>query len=143
MLTDEFGYVLNGKATYRDIAEKLKNKIPVIICWTDELGWCQNILFSFGAYQQLEPIKNILTGYHPAEFISNLLFVSVDSGFWGFAVNNEITTDNYIGEKLKLDDRTITNERLANLINGVKLTLYDMLKNPQEFDFSKMEKYNG
>ena len=37
MLIDGYGFVLNEKATYVDIAEKLKNGRPVIICWTDEL----------------------------------------------------------------------------------------------------------
>lgn len=140
MLTDGYGMVLNGKATYVDIAEKLKNRIPVIINWTDEQGWCQNILFAFGTYQQKEPVKNVLTGLHPSLDAENLLFVAVDTGFFGFEVNNNIMNENYISEKLRLHNDIITTERISNLINNVKLTLYGMIKNPQEFDFSGYSK---
>lgn len=133
MLTDGYGFVLNGKATYIDIAEKLKNKLPVIVCWTDELGWCENILFTFGTYQQKEPL-NVLTGYHAAQPIENMLFVATDSGFAGFDVNNTITSESYIAEKLKRHTG-ITTERLTVLINNVKNCLYNMIIDPTAYEF--------
>ena len=133
MLTDGYGFVLNGKATYIDIAEKLKNKLPVIVCWTDELGWCENILFTFGTYQQKEPL-NVLTGYHAAQPIENMLFVATDSGFAGFDVNNTITSESYIAEKLKRHTG-ITTERLTVLIYNVKNCLYNMIIDPTAYEF--------
>lgn len=138
MLIDGYGYVINGKATYVDIAEKLRNGKSVIICWSDELGTVSNILFSFGAYHQKEPIKNPLNGMHANVNGEDLLFVSVEfaggAGFHGFTVNNAITSDNYIAEKLKLNNN-ITTERLAVLINNIKFTLYNMLIDPTAYEF--------
>lgn len=133
MLTDGYGFVLNGKATYIDIAEKLKNKLPVIVCWTDELGWCENLLFTFGTYQQKEPL-NVLTGYHAAQPIENMLFVATDSGFAGFDVNNTITSESYIAEKLKRSTN-VTTERLTVLINNIKNCLYNMIIDPTAYEF--------
>lgn len=139
MLTDKYGFVLNGKATYIDIAEKLKNRLPVIICWTDELGWTENIMFAFGVYQQKEPL-NALSGYHVAQPIENMLFVSTSTGLMGLDVNDTITAESYIAEKLHRSCR-ITTERLTVLINNVKNCLYNMIMDPTayEFDF-KFEK---
>lgn len=133
MLTDGYGFVLNGKATYIDVAEKLKNKLPVIVCWTDELGWCENLLFTFGTYQQKEPL-NVLTGYHAAQPIENMLFVATDSGFAGFDVNNTITSESYIAEKLKRSTN-VTTERLTVLINNIKNCLYNMIIDPTAYEF--------
>ncbi len=134
MLTDGYGYVLNGKATYIDIAEKLRNRLPVIICWTDELGWCENILFTFGTYQQKEPL-NILTGYHAMQPIENMLFVATDTGFAGFDVNENVISESYIAEKLKRHTGNITTERLSVLINNIKHTLHNMIIDPKAYDF--------
>ena len=133
MLTDGYGFVLNGKATYIDVAEKLKNKLPVIICWTDELGWCENLLFTFGTYQQKEPL-NVLTGYHAAQLIENMLFVATDTGMAGFDVNNTITSESYIAEKLKRSTN-VTTERLTVLINNIKNCLYNMIIDPTTYEF--------
>ena len=103
-------------------------------------GWTQNILFAANAYQQKDPIKNTLIGLHPDINAENLLFVAVNSGMFGFQINNTITNDAYITEKLNLDINSVSSERLANLINNVKLTLYQMIKDPQEFDFSNIKK---
>lgn len=133
MLTDGYGFVLNGKATYIDIAEKLKNRLPVIICWTDELGWCENLLFTFGTYQQKEPL-NVLTGYHTVQPIENMLFVATDTGMAGFDVNDTITSENYIAEKLKRSSN-VTTERLTVLINNIKNCLYNMIIDPTAYEF--------
>ena len=133
MLTDGYGFVLNGKATYIDVAEKLKNKLPENMCWTDELGWCENLLFTFGTYQQKEPL-NVLTGYHAAQPIENMLFVATDTGMAGFDVNNTITSESYIAEKLKRHT-SITTERLTVLINNVKNCLYNMIIDPTAYEF--------
>lgn len=110
MIMDEYGEVINGEKTYKDIKLKLENGENVLIGWTDQIGSHYDILFS------KPPIK---TG--PIQFglgIGIKVFVSIMfRGAFGFSKEG-YKSPGYISEKLHIPNYE-TAERLADLINGV------------------------
>lgn len=107
---DEYGEIINGENTYKEIARVLNVVGTCLIGWTNELGSHYDILFVnktviFG--------KNIQRGIKATD-----LFVSIMGiGAFGFKIENKKYGD-YIAEKLNLGNYE-TVEKLAGLINGV------------------------
>lgn len=106
----EYNEIINGKKTYKEIANKLKQHIPVIIGWTDEAWTHLDILFTYQAYREYE--NYLQRGVMPTD-----LFVSILSwGAYGFEVEREKSVG-YISEKLGMNGETA--EKLTELINGI------------------------
>ena len=107
----KYNEIINGTKTYKKIANKLKQHIPVIIGWTDDEHTHLDILFTYNVYR--EPCNYIQRGLK-----ENDLFVSIIGlGAFGFGINNSNRYPGYIGEKLSIKGN-IT-EKLAELINGI------------------------
>ena len=107
---DEYGEVINGIDTYKDIADRLDDEQSVIIGWTDEDFTHYDILFTFNCYKD-GPLQRGLRG--------NELYVSIMSKCaFGFDVNNIEKSPGYIAEKLNITGKETT-EKLAELINNV------------------------
>ncbi len=107
---DKYEEVINGKNTYRTIADFLLIKEPVIIGWTDEEYTHYDILFNLGC----QKFGMLQRGLKQTD-----LYVSVMSiGSFGFKLDSE-KHPGYVAEKLfhgKLDGSV---EKLTELINGV------------------------
>lgn len=109
MVLDEYGEVINGENTYKEIAYLLKSNNSVIIGWTDEEGTHFDVLFTLNAVK-----KGTLQG----GLRWNDLFVSIMRiGAFGFLTDGE-KDSGYIGEKLGLGNN-VTTEKLTELINGI------------------------
>ena len=106
----EYHEIINSKNTYKEISDKLKQHIPVIIGWTDEDCTHLDILFTYQAYK-----KNF--NYLQRGFKSTDLFVSILSwGAYGFKIDRK-KNEGYISEKLNVHGETAT--KLTELINGI------------------------
>lgn len=106
----KYDEVINGKNTYKEIANKLKQNIPVIIGWTDEDCMHLDILFTYQAYKEIN-------NYLQRGFKQSDLFVSVLSwGAYGFEVDRE-KSEGYISEKLNIHGQIA--KKLTELINGI------------------------
>lgn len=106
----EYNEIINGSETYKEIANNLKQHIPVIIGWTDEICTHFDILFTYQAYKEYG--NYLQRGFMPTD-----LFVSVLScGAYGFEVDREKSVG-YISEKLSVHGETA--EKLTELINGI------------------------
>lgn len=109
MNKDEYGEVINGEKTYKEIAYQLKAGNSVIIGWTDEEYTHYDVLFSLNVVKEGELQRGLKW---------NDLFVSVMSiGAFGFLTNDE-KASGYVGEKLGMGNN-ITTEKLTELINGI------------------------
>lgn len=107
---DEYGEIINGENTYKEIADILKKHGSVLIGWTDEIYTHYDILF---LYKTQFYGTNIQGGIK-----SNDLFITImRKGAFGFKIDSKKTSE-YIAEKLNLSDDE-TAEKLAELINGV------------------------
>lgn len=114
---DEYGEIINGIYTYREIANNLKKGKNVIIGWTDEKYTHLDILFSCGAYKEHE---NILQ----RGLRSNDLYVSIIGlGSFGFITDKGEKAKGYISEKLNLKGEP-TLSKCTELINRVINELY-------------------
>lgn len=106
----EYNEIRNGLETYKEIANKLRQHIPVIIGWTDEAYTHLDILFTYQAYREYG--NYLQRGFMPTD-----LFVSILSwGAYGFEVDREKSVG-YISEKLGMNGETA--EKLTELINGI------------------------
>lgn len=106
----EYNEIINGTETYKEIANKLKQDIPVIIGWTDEACTHLDILFTYKAYREYG--NYLQRGLMPTD-----LFVSIfNCGAFGFEVDREKSVG-YISEKLGVDGETA--EKLTELINEI------------------------
>lgn len=106
---DEYGEVINGKNTYKEIVYQLKHGNSVIIGWTDQEYTHFDILFS---------VNVIKEGTLQGGLRWNDLFVSImRKGAFGFLADTE-KDSGYIGEKLGLGNN-ITTEKVTELINGI------------------------
>lgn len=115
---DEFGTVLNGADTYKEIGLALATDSVVLVPWTDELGTQLDILLvwkpSFCA-----PSRQLIQG----GVRSTDLFVSImRKGAFGFEVDRTDTAGGYYAEKLGLE-KGETALKLAEFLNGVKVAL--------------------
>jgi hypothetical protein len=116
MNTDEYGEVVNGVSTYKEIAHQLKHTGSAFIGWTDEEGSHLDIVFC------LEPsiFGHVQGGLH----LGRNLFVNIMRvGAFGFDIHHTDTSANYYAEKLHLEGSNVTTDKLGELINGVKVEL--------------------
>lgn len=106
----EYNEIINGTETYKEISNKLRQHIPVIIGWTDEACTYLDILFTYQAYREYG--NYLQRGFMPTD-----LFVSILSwGAYGFEVDREKNVG-YISEKLNVHGETA--EKLTESINGI------------------------
>lgn len=112
MNKDEYGEIINGEKTYKEIAHILQTGRSVIIGWTDEGYTHLDLLFSLSPYKQFgNYLQRGLKGI-------NELYVSIISfGAFGFDINGE-KSSGYISEKLNINGQP-TADKLAELINGI------------------------
>lgn len=110
MNIDNYGEIINGSYTYKEIEIRLKERESVIIGWTDEEYTHLDLLFNYKTYKE---------GMLQRGLRGNELFVSIISlGAFGFDVKNREIHSGYISEKLNIHgEPTIT--KLAELINGI------------------------
>lgn len=115
MILDQFGCVLNGDATYKELSRLLSHSEvnSVVFAWTDQAGTQLDILL---AYQPVQ--YGLLQRGMRAE---TDLFVAVSSfGMFGFELNGQWKAPGYVGDKLNLGGtENDTNIALAELVNGV------------------------
>lgn len=107
----KYNEIINGEETYNEIADKLKQNIPVVIGWTDEDYSHFDILFVYKAYR--EPLNYLQRGFKSTD-----LFVSLLG--WGSSYGFEIDREKdkgYISEKLNVHGETAS--KLTKLINEV------------------------
>ena len=110
MNKDEYGEVINGKDTYKEMAKLLKDGKTVGIGWTDELSTHLDIVFKLGL--------DTKEGYFQRGLRENYLYVSIISfTSFGFCVENGIKMGGYIQEKLNTNNKC--GDKLAELINGI------------------------
>lgn len=82
MNKEQYGETINGKNTYKEIADRLIKGQAVIIGWTDEEYTHFDILFTYKVYKEIG-------SYLQRGLRGNELFVSIMSiGAFGFDVNN-------------------------------------------------------
>lgn len=128
MNQDKYDEIINGEQTYKTIALKLKFGIPVLIGWTDEFGTHLDILFTNGAYKEKYNMNQM-------GLKADDIFVSVMGiGSFGFYRNDEDVSPDYIGEKLNLNGKNETTEKLAELINNIKKELIELYKKGDNTD---------
>lgn len=110
MIENKYDEVINDRETYKEIANRLKDKMNVIIGWTDEKFDHRDIYFSLG--------NTIKYGGLQRGIKATDLFVGiVDWSFFGFKADST-KHPSYIFEKLRLTENE-TNNKIADLINGV------------------------
>ena len=110
MNVDEYGEVINGKDTYREIAKNLMEGESVGIGWTDGDSTHFDIIFTLGIAKY---------GLFQRGIKSNDLFVSIIGwSSYGFKTDG-VKLGGYIQEKLRLSDYDVTGEKVKELINGV------------------------
>lgn len=107
----EYNEIINGEKTYNEIADKLKQNIPVVIGWTDEDYTHLDILFVYKAYW--EPLNYLQRGFKPTDLFVSLLGWGSS---YGFEVDRE-KHEGYISEKLNVYGETAS--KLTELINEV------------------------
>ena len=109
MNKNEYGEIINGKSTYKMIADLLSIGETIGIGWTDELDTHLDIIFKLGL--------DAKSGNFQRGIKATDLFVSI-IGFtsYGFKTDS-IKEGTYIQEKLDMRDET--GDELANLINGI------------------------
>lgn len=109
MNKNEYGKIINGKDTYKEIAKLLKEGKTVGIGWTDELTTHLDINFKIGL--------DVKEGYFQRGIVANNLFVSIiGHTCYGF-IPVTIKPGTYIQEKLNMMNET--GDKLAELINGI------------------------
>lgn len=110
MNTNKYQEVINGKDTYKIIAELLSSGLPVFIGWTDEKHTHYDILFTYGSNS---------VGVHQCGLKFDDLFVSIMGiGAFGFKTDS-LKETGYVAEKLfrgRLDESV---DSLTDLINGI------------------------
>lgn len=104
-----YGEIINGKSTYKMIADLLSIGETIGIGWTDELDTHLDIIFKLGLDAKSGDFQR---GIKP-----NYLFVSiVDHTCYGF-MPDTIKDGTYIQEKLNMNNDC--GDKLAELINGI------------------------
>lgn len=111
MNIDKEGEIINGKKTFKEIANCLRIRGACYIGWTDQDYTHLDILFTFGNVGCYGTHQRGIYGH-------NDLFVSIMShNAYGFRIDSEKSVG-YIIEKIGLGDN-VCSERLTDLINGV------------------------
>lgn len=107
---DEFGEVINGENTYREICKRLRKGQSVIIGWTDKGGTHLDILFTFQPYK----VDNNMLQRGLRDWY---LYVSV-IGIGAFGFNSDSAkTPGYVSQKIGLYGETV--DKFTELINGI------------------------
>lgn len=105
---NKYEEIINGKATYKEIAFNLFMGNSVMIGWSDETYTHLDILFNY---------CHCMTGEVRRGFKKNYLYVSIiDYTSYGFDATNE-KCPSYIKEKLRFNNEC--GDKVAELINGV------------------------
>lgn len=109
---DEYGEVINGENTYREIVKSLRLGRSIIIGWTDENGTHLDILFS----HNVAKAGGLQRGLRQTD-----IFVGISSwGMFGFQANGSWKAPRYVSEKLGTGGcGDELNRKLSELINGV------------------------
>ena len=106
---NKYGEVINGKDTYKIIAENLRVGKIVGIGWTDEDSTHLDIIFKLGL--------DVKSGIFQRGIKSNYLFVSIiDHISYAFKPDS-IKLGGYIQEKSRMENDC--GDKLAELINGI------------------------
>lgn len=114
MNKDDYGEIINGKETYKEIVKQLRNKQSVIIGWTDGDYDHRDILFTY------KP-KKYGTLQRGLNWDSHLYVSIMDHSCMGFLIEsktNNIKHPSYIKEKLRLNNNSC-DDKICELINGV------------------------
>ena len=110
MNKNNYDEVINGKDTYKVIADSLRKGETVGIGWSDEMDTHLDIIFKLGI--------NIKCGNFQRGIKTNYLFVSIIAhASYGFCIENGRKLGGYIQEKLRMQDEC--GDKLAELINGI------------------------
>lgn len=109
MNVNNYGEVVNGKDTYKIIANTIKANGTIGIGWTDEDSTHLDIIFKLGLDTKCGDFQRGIK--------ANYLYVSIiDHTSYAF-VPDSIKKGNYIQEKLRMNNECGT--KLAELINGI------------------------
>ena len=109
MNKNKYGEIINGKSTYKMIADLLSIGETIGIGWTDELDTHLDIIFKLGLDAKSGNFQRVIK--------PNYLFVSiVDHTCYGF-MPDTIKDGTYIQEKLNMNNNC--GDKLAELINGI------------------------
>lgn len=112
MNQDEYGEIINGEKTYKEIAHILRTGRSVIIGWTDEEYTHLDLLFSLSPYKQSSNyLQRGLRG------INEVYVCIIGIGAFGFDIDGEKSSE-YISEKLNIHGQP-TVDKLTELINGI------------------------
>lgn len=112
MNQDEYGEIINGEKTYKEIAHILRTGRSVIIGWTDEKYTHLDLLFSLSPYKQSgNYLQRGLRG------INEVYVCIISIGAFGFYIDGE-KSSGYISEKLNIHGQP-TVDKLTELINGI------------------------
>lgn len=105
---NKYNEVINGKYTYKEIAELLLENKAVGIGWTDENSTHLDIIFKLGI-TKINTFQRGIKGYY--------LYVSIiDHTSYAFDIENEKLGD-YVQEKLRMNNEC--GDKLKDLINGI------------------------
>ena len=110
MNKNEYGEIINGQDTYKEIAAKLKNGESVIIGWTDEKLTRFDILLTYLPYTEGTYLQRGIR-------VTDIFVSIIGIGSYGFDISND-KEPGYVGEKLKLGNNETT-EKLTELLNGI------------------------
>ena len=111
MFTDN--EILNGKITYKVIAQNLINRKPVLIGWSDGRHVHKDILFTY----KPKKIGGISKSIKDSDFYISI----ISDNSYGFLIEDKIDNRkdiSYIREKLNLETNSST-KAICDLINGI------------------------
>lgn len=116
---DKYGEVINGEATYNNIAMRLVKGQSVFIGWTDQGYDHRDIMFIYNSEE--DNLRKFGDNIQRGMRWSNFFIGIIPDKFYGFNIENQ--TDNrkhesYLKEKLKLNDNDC-DDKICELINGV------------------------
>lgn len=118
-IIDEYGILKTSSESCAIIASLINNNGRLLVSWTDEEGTQLDILFTTLDQRISHPLAQPQGGIK-----SDYLFVSImRMGAFAFEINKSFTHPNTYAEKLGVDYGGVTANKLADLINGVKIAL--------------------
>ena len=108
---DESGTVINDEETYGVLAEMLLMGRSVVIAWTDREDTQLDIFMRLNA-EQYGPVQGGITGTY--------LYVAIMRvGAFAFDPHGESSPE-YYAEKFGMEAISVTTEKLAELLNGIR-----------------------
>lgn len=111
---DDYGYIINGENTYRELAQALFYGDPApIFSWTDQEGTVLDIMLEWRTQQLTHLQRGISSGTH-------LIVAVIGVGAGGFDITNgQWKAPSYVAEKLSINPSNDVAKPLAQLLNGV------------------------